>query len=1629
MNRSARLSRSALYLTHVSPHRRCLLAMYIVCCLISCLLMGERHTGALDTGALWRFEGLCEVLDRRASVRRKLWEPPSGRLVGALRLDDGGCSGVSQGDVLRLRRRGRARRRPGSLPRAALAGGDQHERLHLVVLESFSLPRPSRRLRRLRAMTEPLKGACAPALECVPWAVSRKKRNQLAHALVGNTEGETLKIGFVNVNGVLGKHRPRALLALRADIIGLQETHLDRGAAAACKGRFHPMAEEWGAPTPGRAGVGFLHRPGASWHTMPLTWPEASPCHRAWAAGRLHAMILALGRGQRQIVVYTVYGWAQSRTIAAERERTHEIVSAVMGDAAARGLPAILGGDLNLEVAESAVLRRMAPAGWSEVARMFGRQGEVTCTKGSGSHIDHIYVNSLMVNHVVSLDTASRVGLADHVPQVVTIDICVRSQLTQRARFYEPVFPHGAEPPLCDRLLDMPSSFEDALLDGDVDTAYRVWSRHAEQCLMGLAARAGKSDQVKTGRGTVRIDPEHEWPRAKRAQATTIHEQRLWKTVCRLSEIILRPHGWSAQRLWQKVHNDAELLLGDAEAHAEAKRLLDAGPLGLACAEQLRELFSAHCELLAGKARRKRIAEWKLRMQSSVKAQHAWMRHDGQSVGTFCLKGADGTRSANLERQFDIIREAWQAITEAHKDGEPSADDFFDKYGQHVERVECELSGIETQDLIRAIMEMPPTSSGLDGWSQADLRALACAQPHVIEHLCQFLNTVERVGRWPKALYQAYTALIPKSEQPPDLATDLRPITVLGTVYRVWGRLRVGQLSGWQESWAHDELWGGRRGRGAEPLLLATALDIEEHGNNMGGISFDLSKAFDRVPRELLIQLLHRMGMPACVLRPYSAILRSSTRRYKLGGCLDVQQQLHGGIFQGCPLSMMSLNAFANVWVRSLAATWPECAVRGYVDDVSGTACRLPEERLVHVLEGVVRDSLELVENMGGRLDMSHGKSFTFGSPRIAGRVHPQLAHKTEFRLVGGSFVCRARGRAPTDLEIKRLKAWLEQVRRARHLPIGWGDRAQAVLRTRSCMSWGAATHRMSDTKAFQTELTRVRSDVMRCLIRRDRYVASPGIYLTLLSTPLLNPFFARVVDSLLVVWRALQALPQLAGRLRACFAAGRVNADGPISRLRQIDAMAGFEGSVSELFGLRPEDHGQWLHNLRQRWRDAEWRRVSRDRPDFRGIELGIDREITLRRLRVLDVEAMAPPGGATPTNEEARRDAAVLRLLLTGGLFTRDVVSRHVAGQSTRCDCGVDEDQDVLHVSWRCRHYDVYRAPLRGLLRRLAQAQPCMRYATLLTPPDVDLAPQLEVVQNVLVRIWRQHIRRYLGGDAQDPGDDPGAPAQEAESVSADDLQGGGADPAVGPGAPAQGAEPISADDSQGGGAAPAGGAGRGAAVGEQTGAYMENGHVIVGAPGGGVFCRKCGVYVREVMHRRLKISYRKCEQAGLKEADWLDRPGYADNPRRLADLFKATDEWANGHDLAWDGSVARVPPHGRVRCLKCSREWKWKDRHNMKSSPPNGCAAQFVGGERKTTPRGWISRRLLREDRPAFLRGLAASQGESARAQATEARSVASVAPAPPGGGGQVRPVVDESQGASVHRFLTGVFDDMG
>ena len=167
---------------------------------------------------------------------------------------------------------------------------------------------------------------------------------------------------------------------------------------------------------------------------------------------------------------------------------------------------------------------------------------------------------------------------------------------------------------------------------------------------------------------------------------------------------------------------------------------------------------------------------------------------------------------------------------------------------------------------------------------------------------------------------------------------NYRPISILPVLGRVLEKAVAAQLYEYCDK--HEVIpkqqFGFRKNSNCEMALL-TAMDFwlkaVDDGKYAGALLLDLSKAFDHVPHQLLLQELSDAGAGYGVLKWFSSYLTDRVQRVKLGEVTTNWLPVSRGVPQGSCLSPILFNIF----VRNLpGAAEAECVQ--YADDLTESA-------------------------------------------------------------------------------------------------------------------------------------------------------------------------------------------------------------------------------------------------------------------------------------------------------------------------------------------------------------------------------------------------------------------------------------------------------------------------------------------------------------------------------------------------------------------------------------------------------------------------------------------------------------------------------------------------------------------
>ncbi len=224
---------------------------------------------------------------------------------------------------------------------------------------------------------------------------------------------------------------------------------------------------------------------------------------------------------------------------------------------------------------------------------------------------------------------------------------------------------------------------------------------------------------------------------------------------------------------------------------------------------------------------------------------------------------------------------------------------------------------------------------GSDGFSTLDLKKLPLC---LLDFLAFIFTTIESWGKWPVQWTLAKTICLPKVVGQCG-AFDVRPVTVMSRMYRLWGKIRGRQASRFLAQHIPPTIGGPCKYVAADMIALLTAHRVEkaQHaGDLLSGVVIDIVKCYNTVPRGVLLHLLARLGIPSELLNAFKAMMLQMKRFFEVAGGCSSLSHTTTGIIEGCGFAipaMLSLGILA--FHTTINIDCPECECAFFADNWS----------------------------------------------------------------------------------------------------------------------------------------------------------------------------------------------------------------------------------------------------------------------------------------------------------------------------------------------------------------------------------------------------------------------------------------------------------------------------------------------------------------------------------------------------------------------------------------------------------------------------------------------------------------------------------------------------------------------
>ena len=544
------------------------------------------------------------------------------------------------------------------------------------------------------------------------------------------------------------------------------------------------------------------------------------------------------------------------------------------------------------------------------------------------------------------------------------------------------------------------------------------------------------------------------------------------------------------------------------------------------------------------------------------------------------------------------------------------------------------------------------TAAGPDGIARLDLVLLP---DDLLDFLLAVCEEAEKSGQWPMG---AMTAIITALEKLPgaDRVAQFHPISVLALVYRAWASVRAKQALRHLAPLVPVHMYGMLPGKSAQSVWWHMQFRVEEAHlakSRLVGVSSDLEKAFNLLPRVPVLTYALHMGLPLPVVRAWTAATTLLSRRFRVRGSVGPPIASLTGFPEGDPLSCVAMSLVCLAYHAHLSARVPAALPVSYVDNWEAVA---PEPQAA---VSAYQAMLDFCSAWDIRLDES--KTF-FWATQAADRRwlrarHCKVVH--DVRDLGGHLQFT---RKPANhVLVSRIKALDELWPKlgASHAPY------PAKLRAVVASAWPRALYGASICSLGQKYVSALRAAALRAL-GASKPGASAAAHLALVEHPAADPGFVLFRASLVDV-RAQVGAPVFASVLDHLCRGLAAACPGPAGLfLRRAHAVGWSWDPALQQFRDSWSAFDMWECSPQELLCRAAWSwqvavaSTLASRPGFAGLPYS-DFHFTRQSIRHLP-----PP------------DQALMRVALNGTFFTQDAL-QHFDEQVT-CACRFCGQPDSL-------------------------------------------------------------------------------------------------------------------------------------------------------------------------------------------------------------------------------------------------------------------------------------------------------------------------------------------------------------
>ena len=382
---------------------------------------------------------------------------------------------------------------------------------------------------------------------------------------------------------------------------------------------------------------------------------------------------------------------------------------------------------------------------------------------------------------------------------------------------------------------------------------------------------------------------------------------------------------------------------------------------------------------------------------------------------------------------------------------------------------------------------------GVDGISPRDLLNLPDAWS--LQLLGLLTRIEDGLDSWPTSVLYGVVNLLAKDDDAHTISR-FRPVVVFSVVYRAWSSLRARQLLRQLQLVMDCDAFGFMPGAEPSQLWLLLQAEIEtsmQHDSDLCGLSVDLVRAFNFIPRQHSFCLAEHLGVPNRVMLPWRCFLSRCTRAFRVHDTLSDAITSSCGMPEGDALSVFAMAQLDFAWHIYQRHFSPSVRACSFVDNLT-----LVAEKPSDLAQGY-SCLVTFFELWNLRVDLDKSYCWSLSSQdRVSLRRFPMQLVYSASELGGGLSFCR---RKYHDLQLKRCNKLFPRWFRLEKSMAPLFRKLLALV----VSFWPAALHGANGSLTSEKLVHDLRVRAMRHL-KLHKAGANPYLRLSLCPLPLADP-------------------------------------------------------------------------------------------------------------------------------------------------------------------------------------------------------------------------------------------------------------------------------------------------------------------------------------------------------------------------------------------------------------------------------------------------------------------------------------------------------------------------------------------